>query len=454
MIKFHGVHTKKEVPVAIIAQKQIFGWKEIEILGDLERLNLVLNNLPDEDLMQELEKRRGNGRDDFPVRVMWNSIIAGILYQHNGIESLIRELLRNGQLREVCGFDVFKGAEAIPKSWNYSRFLKNLLDTRDEIDKMFNRLVATIAELVPDFGKEQAIDGKAISSHANGKKGVQTSSPDGRRDTDANWGKKVYKGTKSDGTTWEKIVSWFGYRLHLVVDAIYELPIAYEVTKASTSEMKVAKDLLEKEAENQGELLKRCEYHMGDRGYDDSSYIKTLWDDYKIKPVIDIRNMWKDSDDTKQVRGVENVIYNYKGDVSCVCMQSGKEYKMAYGGFEKDRMTHKYRCPAKQYGIECEWQEKCKVKSGIRISLDEDRRIFTPLARSSYKWKTEYKKRTAVERVNSRIDNVYCFEKHFIRGLKKMKLKVGLSLCVMLALALGRIKENRQELMRSMLKSA
>ena len=55
--------------------------------------------------------------------------------------------------------------------------------------------------------------------------------------------------------------------------------------------------------------------------------------------------MWKDSDDTKQVRGVENVIYNYKGDVSCVCMQSGKEYKMAYGGFEKDRMTHKYRCP-------------------------------------------------------------------------------------------------------------
>ena len=136
------------------------------------------------------------------------------------------------------------------------------------------------------------------------------------------------------------------------------------------------------------------------------------------------------------------------------CMQSGKEYTMGYGGFEKDRMTLKYCCPAKQYGIKCMWQEKCKVKSGIRIQLKKDRRIFTPLARSSYKWKTEYKKRTAVERVNSRIDNVYCFEKHFIRGLKKMKLKVGLSLCVMLALALGRIKENRQELMRSMLKSA
>ena len=342
MIKFHDVHTKKEVPVAIIEQKELFGWKEIEILGDLERLYLVLNNLPDEELMQELEKKRGNGRDDYPVRAMWNSIIAGIIYQHNGIASLIRELSRNGQLREVCGFNITKGPTAVPESWNYSRFLKNLLDSRDEIDKMFNRLVASIAELLPDFGKEQAIDGKSISSHANGKKGAQTPSPppDGRRDVDANWGKKVYKGTKSDGTTWEKVVSWFGYRLHLVVDAIYELPIAYEVTKAATSEKKVAKDLLEKEAKNQGELLKRCEYYMGDRGYDAISYIKVLWDDYKIKPVIDIRNMWKDSDNTKQVRGAENVIYNYKGDVSCVCMQSGKEYKMTYRGFEKDRMTH------------------------------------------------------------------------------------------------------------------
>jgi hypothetical protein len=72
--------------------------------------------------------------------------------------------------------------------------------------------------------------------------------------------------------------------------------IAYEVTKASISEKKVAKDLLEKEAKNQGELLKRCEYYMGDRGYDDTpymynwksatadntSYIKALWEDYKI----------------------------------------------------------------------------------------------------------------------------------------------------------------------------
>ena len=47
--------------------------------------------------------------------------------------------------------------------------------------------------------------------------------------------------------------------------------------------------------------------------------------------------------------------------------------------------------------------------------MEEDRRVFTPLARSSYKWEREYDRRTAVERVNSRIDVVFGFENHYGR---------------------------------------
>ena len=43
-----------------------------------------------------------------------------------------------------------------------------------------------------------------------------------------------------------------------------------------------------------------------------------------------------------------------------------------------------------------------------------------------------YDRRTSVERVNSRLDNVLEFERHHIRGLKKMRVRVGLALCVML----------------------
>ena len=93
-------------------------------------------------------------------------------------------------------------------------------------------------------------------------------------------------------------------------------------------------------------------------------------------------------------------------------------------------------------------------KKSIRIPLKEDRRVFTPVARSSYKWETLYDKRTSVERVNSRIDVSFGFERHYIRGLSKMRLRCGLALSVMLAIAVGRLRQNRPELMRSLVKAA
>ena len=90
---------------------------------------------------------------------------------------------------------------------------------------------------------------------------------------------------------------------------------------------------------------------------------------------------------------------------------------MAYGGFEEDRATLKYRCPAAHYGLECAGRGSCPVGASVRIGLEEDRRVFTPLARSSYAWKRAYAKRTAVERVNGRLDVSFGFERHFIRGL-------------------------------------
>ena len=56
--------------MAIIPQLSLFSWNEIEELGDLERLRLVLENMPDEAFMKKLEKERGKGRDEYPVRAM------------------------------------------------------------------------------------------------------------------------------------------------------------------------------------------------------------------------------------------------------------------------------------------------------------------------------------------------------------------------------------------------
>lgn len=435
--------------MAIIPQQRLFGWEEIDNLGDLERLKLVLETMPDEQLMQFLEKKRGHGRNDYSVRGVWNSILAGIVYQHPSIESLRRELLRNGQLRFICGF-----LNEVPPSWVYSRFLENLLKHRKYIDDIFKTLVEELHKNLPGFGNILAIDGKAVQTHAKAQKKGKTLSPDGRRDIDADFGVKTYHGVRKDGTLWKKVQNWFGYRIHLIVDVSYELPVAFQVTKASTAEVPRAHKLLGEMAQSQAEILKACKLFLGDKGYDDGKLITLLWDKHQIKPVIDIRNMWKDGEKTRLLGKHKNVTYDYRGNIFCHCPETGKEHNMAYGGFEKDRETLKYRCPAKHYGITCKGKDICPVAFGIRIPLAENRRIFTPLARSSYSWKTHYKKRTAVERVNSRLDVSFGFENHFIRGLNKMKVRCGLAFCVMLAMALGRTRQNKLAKIRSLVKSA
>lgn len=424
-----------------------FSWKEIEKKKDLDRLKLVIENIPDEELMLILERERKKGRNDYPIRFLWNSIIAGIIFQHQSINSMIRELSRNPFLRELCGLEPLS---KMPKSYIYTRFLKKLYKHNNLIEKIFNQLVLKIQKELPDFGKHISGDGKAIQSLASKNKNNYRLKPDGRRDTEADMGVKKYCGVDKHGQYYESFKNWFGYKAHIIADSKYELPIAYEVTKASNSESKEMKKLLEKLKILNPEIIDRSEYCCLDKGYDNEALIKQLWDDYRIKPIIDIRNMWKDKDKTRVLPGSKNIVYDYRGNISCYCPVNADMRDMAYAGFEKDRNTLKYRCPDQAYGISCKGQNKCKFKKGLRINLDIHRRLFTPLPRSSYKWKKIYNSRTSIERVNSRLDEFFGFEKHYNRGLKKIKLRLELSFITMLSMALGRINQKQIEKLRSM----
>jgi len=67
---------------------------------------------------------------------------------------------------------------------------------------------------------------------------------------------------------------------------------------------------------------------------------------------------------------------------------------MDFCGFEKDRMTLKYRCPAAAYGFDCPKRKTCGASEYgrvVRVSMEQDRRLFMPIPR---------------------------FERHFIRGGK------------------------------------
>ena len=203
--------------------------------------------------------------------------------------------------------------------------LFSLIQHENLMTQMFDKLVRRLGQELDDFGKVLAIDGKPIRTHARPRRKEEAKKrSDGRRDTDAHFGVKTYHERRDDGSFFERVKKWFGYKLHLVVDATYELPVAFEVTRASVSETPQAHRLLEKMQRRHEGVLQRCDVLCADKGYDDGRFIARLYDDHQIKPVIDIRQMWKDADETRLVSGTRNVVYDSKGNLYCHCMKTGK----------------------------------------------------------------------------------------------------------------------------------
>lgn len=549
--------------MAIVAQKPLFSWDAVDVKTDLERLELALQNLPDEKLMRELETIRGHGQNKFPIRPMWNAVVAGVVFQHPSIESLRRELGRNPSLMQCCGFttlplgikpklqliacqgiqpetsiaskehvnpptqlsfhsvnenDVFfkpvnttpdrsktntksdtkknnksKGKSKIPdkpphqsdkkqakdgyldvpSAWVFSRFLKNLIDVNEKHDftgSMMTELRHNLMEVLPDFGRYAGADGKGIQSHSTGQKNKESGNTS---DTDADWGHHETSGVDAKtGKMWSKVKSWFGYTVHVIADTQYEIPLSVEVTPASHSEQTTLRIMLKKLYKESPGLASRCSEFSADRGYDSAESKALLWDDYQIRPLVDTRLMWRAEkeepgyDPEKPITRplfpdrCDTIVYTERGTVHCICPGTGELRDMAFQGFESGRNTIKYRCPAAAYGTTCPGQAACHKAGGVqpgeygrivRIDLNtSDRRIFTPTPHGSPSWERGYNRRSALERINNRIDNSFCFEKHFIRGLGKMKVRVGLAMCVMMSMALGHVKAGRHEQMRSL----
>ncbi len=228
---------------------------------------------------------RGKGRNDYPVAAMWRALIAGIVFGYPSIESLlIRELNRNSSLLGMCGFCPVPvqrragygiepgsgGAEVkvmnlpprtpAPRSFNFSRFLLNVVRLEQErglTSGMIAQIRGELMELLSDFGENLSYDAKAIESHSTGQRNRNTGETS---DTDADWGKHEYSGVDSNGKQWRKIKTWFGYRLHIVADTKYEIPVAFTLTRAFVSETGELDRMTDVLFARDPELARWCEY--------------------------------------------------------------------------------------------------------------------------------------------------------------------------------------------------
>lgn len=413
----------------IITQVSIFDYSEIEILGDLERCTLIINNVPDEKIVKKLKEIRGKGRNDYPIEAVWNSILIMPLLECSSVEQLRRELSRNRDLRKICGFNdydyYFGKNKLVPPPKAYTNMFINLKNIEPMLKECFYELREFMYNSLKQFGKDVGEDGKIFLSKAKGlnKDGDEN---DGRCDMDADY--TIKENYYIDPKTKESKVkkkTYFGYRYHLLADVNYELPIEYTVTKASKGEREQFKkhiNMLDYDK------IERIETASADKGYDSEDMIMFL-QKKGIKPIIDIRNHWKE-DKTKQYKDT-NLIYTYDGKVSIV-EDNGEIIPLKYLGYDKIKNTLRY-------------QHKSKVYS---IDINYDKRIFTEVARDSKKWQKLYNKRTALERINGRMDRDFNLENHKVRGLKKATVLIDIMMISMMAMAKGHIINNHPENIR------
>jgi hypothetical protein len=422
--------------VRIEITKPLFAWECLEDSPSLKTIKLFLDAVPDGPLLEGLCNWRGRGRNDYPVHVLWGVVLLTPLLRHQRTEDCLAELGRNQALRRLIGIE---SEAAVPKKWNVSRFLNTLGQEPHlgRVREIFDTIVEKLGRAVPDLGRDTAGDstwlhGRRKSSDA----AVESEKAQGL--PQAAGGRKEYK--DDDGQV-SKVVEWFGYKLHLLVDVKHEVSLAYQVTSTKTGDGETLPSLLEQAQNNLPE--KRIQTLAYDKAADDNK-VHRLLSKARIKPLIQNRALWKEEHEKMLPGhdGTSNVVYDEAGTLHCYDRTSDPmvRHRMAYIGHEPSRQTLKYRCPARHEGWACPNDSQCnagkKYGKTVRVKRSIDLRRFPPIPRATKKFERMYKGRTSVERVNARLKLFWGVDDGNITGARRFAAQVGVVMVVHAGLAL------------------
>jgi len=403
----------------IAVTKPLFAWDCLEDSPTLSTIRALLGLVPDGKLLDALRRRRGRGRNDYPVTSLWGVLLLTIILRHPSIEACLSELRRNEALRRLIGIESESGA---PNDYNMSRFL-SVLGTephRSLLKEIFEVMAGRLAGAVTGLGVETAGDSTGLSARpGDGKRTDGLPPPSG--------GRKEYADETGRIT---KVVEWFGYKLHLLVDKRHEVALAYEVTAPSTSDAEMIPALLDRAARVLPKgRIKTMAY---DKAADDEKTHAELHA-RRIKPLIENRALWKTGHERMLPGhdGRSNVVYDEAGTVYCYDKVSDPpvRHRMYYAGHEPSRGTLKYRCAARRGGWRCPSDARCnagkKYGKTVRVKQAIDLRRFPPIPRATKQFERLYKGRTAVERVNARLKVFWGADDGNITGPQRFHAFIG-----------------------------
>jgi Transposase DDE domain/Transposase domain (DUF772) len=409
--------------------KPLFDWGSLEDSPSLQTIKDLLGALPDAQLLDSLRRARGKGRNDYPVHVLWGVVVLRVALRHVTTEALLAELRRNQGLRRLIGIESEAG---VPKPWNISRFEEVLGQEphRGFLKAIFDVLIKRLGLAVADLGKDTAGDATDLSARRKPEKAAQEEIKEGL--PQASGGRKEYK---DDEGKVLKVVEWFGFKLHLLVDVQHEVVLAYEVTDTKAGDGETLPVVFAQAKANlPAGRIKTVAYDKAA----DSDEVHKLLSGEGITPLIQMRDLWKTEPERRLPGhdGSSNVVYKEDGSIYCYDKVSDPpvRHPMSYIGYEPQRGTLKYRCPAKHEDWECPMSSICNEGKSygktVRVPQEVDPRRFPSLPRATKKFERMYKGRTAVERVNGRLKVFWGVDDGNLTGSRRFFAEVGVVLAV------------------------
>jgi hypothetical protein len=420
----------KLLEVAFMYQTSLFFTKDTD-LSYLRKLEAVFSclNIPD--------KSYYTGRPPYPIPAMVNALVFKNLRGLLNLADLVRGLACYPALSQVCGFKSF------PNKERFSHFLKYTpIGLFQRIKENLIKELMCSGEIQAKYLSTDSCPVKAPVKENNLKTNVKDRFDKNKipkADKEARLGAYVvYPAQK-------KVQFFWGYRNHIVNDAVSELPLA-EITKPAN--VHEATLLIPQLRYLKDTLRLSPQAVIADSGFDSCAIIEYIVNALKAKPVI-AKNPRKGNN--------PNIKLSSKGIPICLAgfemASRGKCYEK-----ERNRLRHKFVCPVKftkkfanKVGWFCPWNHpkfySNRYGCTTNIRLKTDTSIRDNIDYGSQTFKKLYTLHTSTERIFSRL-LVFSMQRSSVKGLNATANLCSLAHISVLAVALAAVKSGKKHKLR------
>lgn len=363
------------------------------------------------------------GASAYDPVAMFKALLLIYLGEAHSERDLAKRLRFDVRLQTLCQFDYFQ----TPSHAAFTYFRHRL--GGDRFYQILHRLIAhAIAIGVISGHISAAVDATHIWANAN-KFGVKICQCPAKchclrkyADPDARWGHKT------------ETYTFFGYKIHLIIDTTSQLPLDVIVTSGEVADNTQATKLLDG-AHTQHPDLPITSASM-DAAYDDTDIYQHCVQ-HQIDPIIALN-----PSNTHDTASSLDDLVTIDDHGHSLCQKTG--FRLLHNGTEPKRKGRmKLICPPTGERTTCPFREHCcpgsKIGKTFYLYPLRDVRLLGTIPRGTDAWKRLYNKRSAAERTNAQLKSpTHQLDEPRARGIEQIKIHTFLAITALIVTTIGR----------------